>query len=497
METIPMHLLRLPTSIVAVLSFCVVPAPLGAQTTPSRMLEAANTARMQARMEQATGYAAPETPSRPYIPPAASNPSSNRDFERREEEAALSRARRLKEVMRETAGTVPTFERRKGPVSTGITDGNWQSERLERIRAGYDGARPEEPRGVLARMGEAIDSVASNEEDYIRRRRAGELEEGFHPLERLSPEHRQEMNRAPEREAERDEPGLLQKIPQAAGAVTGGIGSVTSKLIPDPRPGGRSVERARVEPSTSGEEAASAPVVIGAPAPSPTPTPKASAAPAGPPSSAKATAAPQVAVAPAPEKNGPGFTLPWNRPKSPTAGLQPAELTVPTPEAPEEPRQEPVPKPKPAPKPSRVTIAGLGRGHAAPAKAPDGPLAPQQFQVVQSPTGTEFYPYDSPSPVPKILPEGGLVEVNKPGEEWSGVILPDGTEGIVRTGMLRRARISEMPREAFEEPVPSMPSPRGGNFEAPENLSLPDLPAPDDTSVPLGQGLLPPLQPDN
>jgi hypothetical protein len=117
--------------------------------------------------------------------------------------------------------------------------------------------------------------------------------------------------------------------------------------------------------------------------------------------------------------------------------------------------------------------------------------------VVQNPAGTEFYPYDSPTPVPKVLPEGGLVEVIKPGDEWSGIVLPDGSEGIVRTGMLRRARMSEMPREAFEEPTIAMPPQKAVNYEASANLTLPDLPAPDDTSMPLGQGLLPPLQQEN
>jgi len=125
-------------------------------------------------------------------------------------------------------------------------------------------------------------------------------------------------------------------------------------------------------------------------------------------------------------------------------------------------------------------------------------MAPERFQVVQNPSGTEFYPYDSPSPVPKILPEGGLLEVLKPGEEWSGVVLPDGTEGIVRTGMLRRARMSEMPKEAFAEPtVPTLPPSKTVNYDGSSNVPLPDLPTQDDFSMPLGQGLLPPLQPDN
>lgn len=494
-----MNLPSSPSSTVAVLVLCATSASAWAQATPSQLLEAANTVRMQAKMEQATGYSTSETPSRPYIPPSSySTPSSNRDFERREEDAALSRARRLKEAMRESAGSLPSLERRKEPISTGITDGNWQAERLERIRATTYGPRPEEPRGVLAKMGSALDSMASNEEDYIRRRRSGELDEGFHPLERISPEHRQEMsrssNRQPDPQSERDEPGLLQKIPQAAGAVTGSIGAVTSKLVPDVRPGGKSGERARVEAATVGQEAAQAPVIVGSAAPAP--APKAASAPIQAPAPASAPA-PQVSAAPAPEKSGPGFSLPWNRPRNPTAGLQPAETTIPTPEPPSQPKDEPPAKSKEAPKHSRVNIAGLARGHGGGSKVPDGPLAPQQFQVVQSPSGTEFYPYDSPSPIPKILPEGGLVEVNKPGEEWSGVILPDGTEGIVRTGMLRRARISEMPSEAFEDPVLPMAPSKGVNYKTSENLSLPELPAPNENSVPLGQGLLPPLQPDN
>jgi hypothetical protein len=309
------------------------------------------------------------------------------------------------------------------------------------------------------------------------------------------------MSRSGNRD-DRDEPGFLQKLPQAAGAVTGsltaaagGIGAAAGRLVPDVRPGNDSGDRARVEAASAGQEASSAPVIVGSPsaAPKSTPAPKAVSAPVN----QAAATAPQVAAAePEPKSGAGGFSLPWNRAKSPTDGLQQADTTIPPPEPSADPKDQPPAKSKSEPRPSRVTIAGLGRGQGG-TKVPDGPLAPQQFQVVQNPSGTEFYPYDSPTPVPKILPEGGLVEVTKPGDEWSGIVLPDGSEGIVRTSMLRRARISEMPREAFEEPSIAMPPQKPVNYEASANLTLPDLPTPDETSMPLGQGLLPPLQQDN
>jgi len=469
-------------------------APLAwAQTTRNQMLEAANTARMQSKMEQATGYTAPESAprsSQAYTPISTS--SSNRDYDQREQEAALARSRRMKEMMRDVSGSTPSIDRRSGPVSTGITDGNWQTDRLARIRDGYDGIREEEPRGMLGKMGSALDSISSKEEDYIQRRRSGELDEGFHPLERLSPEHRQELNRAPE------EPGFFQKLPDAAGAAVGGIGAAAGKLIPSPRSDDRAADesdRVRIQSAQSGNEAMGAPVVVAAASPSPVPAPTRTSAPA-----------PAAASAPAPENATPasaaapkqGFSLPWKRPERGLEEFQPASTSEEPVVAKPEPKVES--KPKQEEKPSRFTASGIGRTQSSgpSKKEPTGPLAPEKFQVVQNPTGTEFYPYDSPSPIPKILPEGGLLEILKPGDEWSGVVLPDGTEGIVRTGMLRRARMSEMPKEAFAEPtIPSLPPSKTINYDGSSNVPLPDLPTQDDLSMPLGQGLLPPLQPDN
>jgi hypothetical protein len=219
-------------------------------------------------------------------------------------------------------------------------------------------------------------------------------------------------------------------------------------------------------------------------------TPTAASAPASsaPKTSAASAPAPDDTAAAPAAKNG--FSLPWNRSNRTGADLQPADTSAPVAEAAPDSS-----KTKQEPKISRVTAATLGRAANSGKSVPDGPLAPEQFRVVQSPSGTEFYPYDSPTPVPKVLPEGGLVEVVKPGDEWSGIVLPDGTEGIVRTNVLRRARISEMPLEAFE--APSIPAHKPVNYEASANLTLPDLPSPDDTTMPLGQGLLPPLQPEN
>jgi hypothetical protein len=466
-----------------------------AQSTRNQVLEATNTARMQSNMGRSSGY--PEEQERPARSSApVYSPSSNRNYDEREEEAALSRARRLKEAMRDATGSITSTSRNE-PVSTGITDGDWQTSRLARIREGYYGERKEEPKGALSKLGSALDSISSNEEDYLRRRRAGELDEGFHPLERLSPENRSSSyKRSP------DDPGLLRRLPEAAGAVTGrmgaaagavtgGIGAAAGKLLPDPRPAEQEAPEAEApvrvaaQPGSEamGPAATSESVIVGTPQPGSSSEPKH------------------------------GFSMPWNRPDRSPPDLQPADTTVP------EPRNQPAAKPKaeveretpkPAAKPpeakpnsSRVSIGGMGRNSGRGSSAPDGPLAPEQFRVVQNPSGTEFYPYDNPSPVPKVVPQGGLVEVTKPGDEWSGVVLPDGSEGIMRTAMLRRARISEMPKEAFEDPnaaaamAPLPDSTRKPDYGGAMNVPLPDLPKPDDTSMPLGQGLLPPIQPEN
>jgi len=145
---------RLPAVIFSVLTLgFIAMAPLAlAQTNRNQMLEAANTARMQAKMEQATGYSAPESApraSQTYTP--ITNSSSNRDYDQRDQDAALARSRRMKEAMREATSSSPSIDYRSGQISTGITDGTWQTDRLARIRDGYDGVREEAPRECWAR----------------------------------------------------------------------------------------------------------------------------------------------------------------------------------------------------------------------------------------------------------------------------------------------------------------------------------------------------------
>jgi len=437
--------LSLAASFLALAAF---PFAVSAQRAGTDLLEATHTARLRSNLDA----------------PAPSTYSSNRDFARREEDAAVSRSRALKDAMRGAVASLPSMERKEEPVSTGITDGNWEASRLARIREAYSGAKPPvEEKGMLAKVGGVLDSMA-NDDDYIRRRRAGETDTGFAPLQRFS--RPAEPQR---REPADDGPGLLSRIPLpdvagAAKGAVGSLGSVADRLQPEAAP--------PVEDSPPARR-----VMVGAPA-----QPAASAAPA----SSSAPATPQVTQDAPPSR--PGFSLPWNREDRQDAQPDAAP-------APEE-------APKTAPAPKKAISVGRSRAETD-APAPGEPLADPALRVVSHPSGTEFYPYESSSPLPKVIPQGAVLQVIKPGDQWSGVVLPDGTEGIIRTNMLRRARLSEVTRPHSAPATASAPrstAPSGGNpYVEPagtgNDAPLPQAPAAG--AMPLGHGLLPPLPPEN
>jgi hypothetical protein len=457
-----MHRLS-PLLAAVLLAWAALPGSASAQRSGTDLLEATHTARLRSNLD------AP-----------ASTYSSNRDYARREEEAAVSRARALKDAMRGAVASLPAMERKEEPVSTGITDGNWEASRLARIREAYSGARPPaEEKGMLAKMGGVLESMA-NDEDYIRRRRAGETETGFAPLQRLS--------RSPEpegREAAEEGPGLLGRLPLpdvagAAKGAVGSLGSVADRLQPEPAP-----EVADSPPARR--------VMVGAPS-----QPVASVAPAA------AAAAPPAEDAPPTRA---GLSLPWNRGEKRDADPEAEAESSPKPKSKEPAAPEPPQAPAPAPPPRKTVSLGRSRAETD-APAPGEPLADPALRVVSSPSGTEFYPYESASPLPKMIPQGAVLQVIKPGDQWSGVVLPDGTEGIIRTGMLRRARLSEVTRpKSASSPgsggsAPRASAPAGGNpYVEPagtgNDAPLPQVPAPAVGSMPLGHGLLPPLPPEN
>ena len=114
----------------------------------------------------------------------------------------------------------------------------------------------------------------------------------------------------------------------------------------------------------------------------------------------------------------------------------------------------------------------------------------------------EFHGYGDLTDFKNGIPVGTLVQLDKPGEEWSSIKLADGSKGIIRTKSLRRAMQSDMPR------VPAMSLPREAISSAPTRyvdppaqVPLPEIPQtqPQNTAeptsdvVPLGAGLLPPV----
>lgn len=119
-------------------------------------------------------------------------------YERRNQAEATDRARGIKEAMRKVAETMPKkYGEKREERSTGITDGNWQANRLARIRgerpADYGGYQTydyrqkeerRERRGILETIGDKLGST-DHEDRYIERRRAGLVEDEFDPVGRL------------------------------------------------------------------------------------------------------------------------------------------------------------------------------------------------------------------------------------------------------------------------------------------------------------------------
>ncbi|MEM1297624.1 MAG: hypothetical protein AAGH89_19810, partial [Verrucomicrobiota bacterium] len=81
-----------------------------------------------------------------------------RTYERRQEEMALERSRKFRSIMKDATSGLSKPEsadsrRRKYPASTGITDGNWQAQRLEKMRQGTSYEPVGERRGLLECIG--------------------------------------------------------------------------------------------------------------------------------------------------------------------------------------------------------------------------------------------------------------------------------------------------------------------------------------------------------
>lgn len=200
---------------------------------------------------------------------------------------------------------------------------------------------------------------------------------------------------------------------------------------------------------------------------------------------------------------------------------------------------------------SRVANSVRGIGQSTPDHSASGNAAlvaggGADPYVVKS-RSTEFHPYNDysvSSAGAQTLAMGSVIELKKAGKEWSAVRLPDGTEGIMRTKDLRKARPGEArsgraivsnpvsapavapppapstpnivspPADSYLDPLPA-PSPapavtnrtsgggavnRSGNrisgsyYAAPETVPLPEVSG-DGPGVELGQGILAPPPP--
>ncbi|MEM1294365.1 MAG: hypothetical protein AAGH89_03305, partial [Verrucomicrobiota bacterium] len=157
-------------------------------------------------------------------------------------------------------------------------------------------------------------------------------------------------------------------------------------------------------------------------------------------------------------------------------------------------------------------------------EVPNLPLSSDPSQYVVSASGNaEFHPFgDALASGHTPIPSGLVVTMDKAGDEWSAVRLPNGKKGLMKTSDLRRARENEVGRSSYGTgPLapPSLDIPggnssggflsglRGGGggqsqpspnrYEAPTEVELPKLPRrPNNSDLPLGHGLLPPVPAD-
>ncbi|MEM7014620.1 MAG: hypothetical protein AAF585_24425, partial [Verrucomicrobiota bacterium] len=604
------------------------------------------------------------------------------DYERRAESRGGSEAPEgsFKEAMRKMRESLPkNYGEKRDQPSTGITDGSWQERRLAKIRQrqpqpqtrsnyfdynGYAGQERREKRGILESIGHTLGDVASNEEEYIAKRRAGLVnDEEFDPGKpfralpsfagnlantagQILPNGGGEAQGTSDRQyyqaSERYavQPGYTRRsdgvvIPDSIAQMAN---ERQSQPTANPAAAG-SNDGAAVQPLDEvsqtanylggGEEATSDPRVwtMGGvfgkknrknTQPAPGPDPAANTA-----TNVPAEEGLQPALSNVPTEDGSIFTRqPMRGYTPPTVGFGSATPPPPAPEstvaaadpgivdytqpmesgltdatpsyAETETTAEPEPtadEPAASTERKQINIGmpkigipsipkvriGRDKSNDQPAAADSGPSfgsrvansvrgigqsAPDHSTtanaeivagggadpyVVKSRT-TEFHPYHDysvSSAGAQTLAMGSVVELTKAGKEWSAVRLPNGTEGIMRTKDLRKARLGEArsgraivsnpvsapaiapppapaappsitpPADSYLDPLPTASSApaatstrtsgggavnRSGNrisgsyYAAPETVPLPEVNG-DGPGVELGQGILAPPPP--
>jgi hypothetical protein len=117
-------------------------------------------------------------------------------------------------------------------------------------------------------------------------------------------------------------------------------------------------------------------------------------------------------------------------------------------------------------------------------------------KYVVSVTGTPFYSIGPSQPLPpdQILNEGYMVTMRKAGWGWSDIELPGGRMGVVATKNLRKATAAET---GGQYAARRSDSPTRGLFKVIDFNPAPEPELPSDAGgLPLGVGLLPPLDDD-
>jgi hypothetical protein len=133
----------------------------------------------------------------------------------------------------------------------------------------------------------------------------------------------------------------------------------------------------------------------------------------------------------------------------------------------------------------------------------------QNIYIVDS-EDAQFFPFGKSGrqASSQALPQGTIVRMTKSGDDWSSIELSSGSMGVMRNKTLRRAKAGEIPANMFAH-QPKTPFPTTARitkarsatdessphrYREPVNVPLPDLPAGGGgSSVPIGNGLLPPL----
>ncbi len=427
-------------------------------------------------------------------------------YEKRQEEMALERARKLRSLMKEASANLPkpdngdSHRRKKKSGSTGITDGTWQAQRLDRIRqgasyrsSGYEPVR--ERRGLLETIGAGLDAAVTND-SYVERRRAGLIDENAGPLEKLGNVTSRLGG---------GERGL-------AGNVSQGVAGVAGKMLPGGNARSDFPTTSLLQPTSRPTEQIPQPdreMRASSPAESDSPGRVGRLIGAirrdGDRSSDATAKEAEIAPNPAakPQIGSPakrGFNLP-SMPSFRAEGRGDVEVPAPSTAAAADAAIS-------SPEGRLKRLRGLTSREPAAAPAPDAPLSSDASRFVVSAGGAEFHPFgDSLASSHTPIPAGTVLTMDKKGDEWSAVKLPNGKTGLMRTKDLRRARESEIGRGSFvagpkrlPPPLLSSPAPTSqpNRYQPTVDVPLPKLPKRrGDSSLPLGHGLLPPIPAEN